>query len=116
MSNVERYKPLLDLSLAIARCNQELQDWPAWRRRSELRATIAQLETRYTQVCVTLVGNLIGSFATRSDLTQFLQTELTAIRTEADPGWHDAIDQAYRFLSDLVIAEEAETPIRCGEK
>tara|TARA_B110000238_G_C16048142_1_gene404846 strand:+ start:280 stop:1098 length:819 start_codon:yes stop_codon:yes gene_type:complete len=112
MSNIELYQPLLELSAAISESNQELQDKPGWKRKSELKKAIQNMEEKLTEETNELINRTVDSWDSDQPLSEFLVAELDAIREAADDSWHVAIDDVKARLSKLANKEGRKSPLR----
>ncbi|MDZ7735172.1 MAG: hypothetical protein U5P41_02755 [Gammaproteobacteria bacterium] len=112
MSNIELYQPLLELSAAIKQCNQELQGKPGWKRKSELKKAIQNMEQKLTEQSTDLINNTVDSWIPSQPLSSFLAEELDEVKEAADESWHVAIEDVKKRLSKLADKESKKSPTR----
>lgn len=112
MSNIELYQPLLELSAAIKQCNQELQGKPGWKRKSELKKAVGNMEQKLTEQSTGLISKTVDSWDSGQPLSSFLAEELDAVKEAADESWHVAIEDVKNRLSKLADKESKKSPTR----
>ena len=112
MENIKLYQPLLELSVAINECNQELQEKPGWRRKSELKKTVQNIEQQLTEQSTELINKTVDSWDSEQSLSSFLAEELDAVKDAADESWHVAIEDVKNRLNKLADKEGKKSPTR----
>lgn len=112
MSNIELYQPLLELSVAINECNQELLEKPGWKRKSELKKAVRNMEQKLTEKSTELVSKTVEGWESDQSLSIFLTEELNAIKEAADESWHVAIEDVKERLCKLADKESKKSPMR----
>tara|TARA_B110000977_G_scaffold163729_1_gene209812 strand:+ start:109 stop:927 length:819 start_codon:yes stop_codon:yes gene_type:complete len=112
MSNIKLFQPLLELSSAINECNEELKGKPGWKRKSELRKTIRNMEQKLTEQSTELIDKTVDTWDSDQSLSEFLVEELNAVKEAADESWHVAIEDVKKRLSKLAKKESSKSPTR----
>jgi hypothetical protein len=112
MSNIELFQPLLELSTAISECNEELQCRPGWKRKSELKKAVQNMEQKLTEQSAELIDKTVDTWNSDQSLSEFLVEELNALKEAADESWHVAIEDVKERLSKLAKKESNKSQIR----
>jgi len=112
MSNIELFQPLLELSAAISECNEELQSKPGWKRKSELKKAVQNMEQKLTEQSTELINKTVDTWDSDQSLGAFLAEELNAVKETADESWHVAIEDVKKRLSKLADKESKKSPTR----
>jgi len=112
MSNIEFFQPLLELSVAINECNEELKGKPGWKRKSKLKKAIQNMEQKLTKQSTELIDNTVDTWDSDQSLSEFLVEELNAVKKSADESWHVAIDDVKTRLGKSAKKESSKSPTR----
>lgn len=112
MSNIELYQPLLELSIAITQCKEELIQKPNSKRESELKKAIQNMEEKINEKSVELVDKTVDTWDSNQSLSSYLNTELNSLKEAADESWHSAIDDVKQRLVNLAETESKKSPRR----
>jgi hypothetical protein len=112
VSNIELYQPLLELSAALNEHKKELKEKPSWKRKSELKKAIQNIEQELANKSSELIGSTVNSWNLEQSLSSFLEEELDAVKEMADKSWHCAIKDIKTRLIKLAEKEGKKSPIR----
>lgn len=112
MSNIELYKPLLEISLAISECKDELTTNPGWSRKSKLKKAIENLEQKLNEESSELIDRTVNTWNSDQPLNIFLAEEFASLKQDADESWHNAIDDVGQRITKLALSESSKSPMR----
>jgi len=112
MSNVDVYRPLLDLSNAIAENREEYRDNPSRQRRGELEKERKILDQKLTEACKTLVLGSVDGWTSTTPLASFIASDIERLKEVADPSWFPAIDDVSTRLIAIANRETSKSPAR----
>ena len=112
MSNIELYRPLLELASAISECNEELKGKPDRKRKAELQKAIQNMEKSITEKSTAIIDRTVDTWSSDKSLSSFLASDLDAIKSAADESWHVAIDDVKVRLDKLARREGRKSRTR----
>jgi hypothetical protein len=112
MSNADLYKPLLELSLAIKGCEEEIAENPGYFKKSKLKKQKDKLEGKLIESISDLINNSVESWESDQPLDLYLSDELEQIKEATDESWHPAIDDVKGRLLKVASSETKKSPLR----
>lgn len=112
MPNVDVYRPLLDLSNAIAENREEYRDNPSQQRRGELEKERKLLDQRLNEACEKLIRGSVEGWTNTTPLASVVARDIEQLKEVADSSWFPAIDDVSARLVTIAKRETSKSPAR----
>jgi len=100
MSNLELYKPLIQIIYAIKELHTEFEGNPERKRKAEIKKELPNLNQALDEKCNDLIKTIIDSWSPEQPLDQFLSEDLNNLKDSIDD---DKIKQVIDDLKEKII-------------